>query len=359
MIFRNALLREFAASGIAVFLVLFAITTTVQLVRLLGQAASGTLAVDAVLAMLAFSAINYLPVLLSLTLFISVLMTLTRWYRDSEMVVWFACGQSIAAWVRPVLLFAVPLAATIAVLSLVLSPWALSKSEEYRLQLDSRADVAAVSPGVFRESKRSERVFFVESLDGDGQSVGNVFVSSTQLGKDGVMVAQRGFQETHANGDRFLVLLNGRRYEGEAGSAEYRITEFERYSMRIEAFEAKRDQPSVKSMDTVSLLGSSSPVNRGEFTWRVGLPVSALILAVLAVPLSFVNPRAGRSLNLVLALLIYMVYNNCLSVAQAWVAQERIGLVVGLWGVHLAMLAVLAVLFGHRLLLFSFWRLLR
>ena len=184
MIFRKSLLREFAGSALGVFIVLLAITLTTQLIRFLGQAASGTLAVDAVLAMLGFSSIGYLPVLLSLTLFISVLMTLTRSYRDSEMIVWFCAGVGLTAWTRPVIAFATPLVFTVALLSLVLSPWAISKSEEYRHQLDSRDDVTAVAPGVFRESRHSDRVYFVETVEGDERSVANVFVSSTQHQQD-------------------------------------------------------------------------------------------------------------------------------------------------------------------------------
>jgi len=102
MIFQRAALREFANTAIAVFVALFAILLTTQLIRLLAEAAGGKLASEAVVALLGFGALNYLPVLLSLTLFISVLMSLSRSYRDSEMVVWFSCGKSLTAWVRPV-----------------------------------------------------------------------------------------------------------------------------------------------------------------------------------------------------------------------------------------------------------------
>jgi len=130
-------------------------------------------------------------------------------------------------------------------------------------------------------------------------------------------------------------------------------------AMRIESRGVKAALPSAKSMSTPELISNPGPIYRGELVWRIGLPLSALLLALLAIPLSFVNPRAGRSLNLVLAILVYMIYNNVLSIAQAWVAQQRIGLVAGLWGVHLIMLVILAVLFARRLTLFSAIRLFR
>ncbi len=356
MIFRRALLREFAASASGVFLVLVAITLTTQFIRYLGQAASGSLAVDAVMAMLGFSALSHFPVLLSLTLFISVLMPLTRSYRDSEMIVWFTSGVSLLAWIRPVLVFAGPIVLTIGLLSLFLSPWSVRLADEYRAQLNSRDEVSGVAPGVFRESRHAERVFFVENIEDGSNQVGNVFVRSIQHQREGVMVAKRGFQETAPNGDRFLVLLNGSRYEGPPGSPEFRVTRFERYAMRIEAYEAKRGLPSVKSLDTPVLFQLWTRQAQGELAWRIGQPISALILTLLAVPLAFVNPRGGRSLNLILALLIYIFYSNCMSVVQAWVVQGRVGLVPGVVGLHAFMLVVLAVLLYWRVSLFSLRR---
>ena len=356
MIFYRALLREFASSALGVFVVLVAITLTTQFIRYLGQAASGVLAVDAVLAMLGFSALSHFPVLLSITVFISILMTLTRSYRDSEMIVWFSSGMSLFAWVRPVLTFAAPLVLTIALLSLLLSPWSVRLANEYRGQLNARDELSGIAPGVFRESKQAERVFFVEHLEGESAQVANVFVRSIQHQREGVMVANRGFQETAPNGDRFLVLLDGSRYEGPPGSAEFRVTRFERYAMRIEAFEAKQALPTTKSLGTYELIRLQTRQALGELTWRVGLPLSALVLSLLAIPLAFVNPRGGRSLNLVLALLVYVVYSNCMSVAQAWVAQGRLGVVAGLVGVHAVMLVLLVVLFYRRVAVFSLLR---
>lgn len=359
MIFRASLLRELAASAAATFLVLLGISVTTQLVRLLGQAAGGQITSAGVVALLGFTLVGYLPILLSLTLFIAVLMTLTRSYRDSEMVVWFSCGQGLTRWIGPVLSFAAPLVLTIALLSLLLSPWAVEKAEEFRRQMDSRDDVAQVTPGVFHESRRADRVYLVEEVSGQSNLVANVFVSSIQDGKLGVMVARTGFQETAANGDRFLVLQNGRRYEGEPGSPEYKVFEFERYAMRIEAADAADRAPTTKTMTTLELLREPTPRNLGELSWRIGLPASALVLCLLAIPLSFVNPRAGRSMNIVVAILIYMVYSNLLSIMQAAIAQGRLPLLAGMWMVHAGMLVVLLLLFYRRLSVFSLWRLLR
>jgi lipopolysaccharide export system permease protein len=358
MIFKRAALREFTQTAVAVFVALFAILLTTQLIRLLGEAAGGKLASEAVVALLGFSALNYLPVLLSLTLFISVLLTLSRSYRDSEMVVWFSSGLPLTAWIAPVLSFAVPLVLAIAVLSMFLAPWALSKSAEFRQKMDSREDMSLVTPGSFQESSSADRVFFVEAVPGDASRVKNVFISSIQNGRLGVMVAAQGHQETMANGDRFLVLENGRRYEGEPGSPEYRSMEFARYAVRIESKEARGGEDTPKSKGIWELLGRPTNANLGELLWRIGIPLGALNLALLAIPLSFVNPRAGRTNNLVFAIFTYMIYSNLISVSQAWVAQGKIRFDMGVWVIHAAMFLLLVLMLSRRQMVFS-WRRLR
>jgi len=356
-LFQQGLLREFATTGIATFLVLLAIALTTTLVRYLQLAARGRIDPEQVMALLGFASFYLLPVLLSITLFIAVLMTLTRSYRDSEMVVWFSSGLGLTAWIRPVLAFALPMVGTIALLSLLLSPWASEKKDEVRRQFETRSDVSQITPGVFRESRRGERVFFVEEVLGDENLVSNVFVSSSKRGVNSVVVAQKGFRETMPNGDAFLVLLNGRQYEGVPGSAEYRVTRFERYAVRVEEAEQRLGAASLSSTPTLELLRTRTPLHLGELAWRIGLPLSAFVLSLLAVPLSFVNPRAGRSLNLVLAILIYMTYNNLLSIIQAWIVQGRLSFAVGVLAVHAGMLILLALLFFRRLTLFSVFRL--
>jgi lipopolysaccharide export system permease protein len=349
MIFHRALLREFASLAGAVFMTLFAIALTTRLIRLLGQAAGGQIPTDAVIAFLGFFALGTLPVLLSLTMFISVLLTLTRSWRDSEMVIWFGSGLSLTAWLKPVMLFALPQIAVIATLSLIISPWAAQMGAQYVTRLEARDDVSRVNPGVFGETGNKERVYFVESISGDETTVQNVFVSSVQQQKSGVSMSRVGRTETAPNGDRFIALEDGRRYEGAPGDEQYRVMEFQRYAARIETAESKEPQLSHKSMTTAQLLANPTPVNLGEVLWRAGIPVSAAILVLLAIPMSFVNPRAGRSVNLLFALFTYIVYSNLLSVSQARVAQGRMDFGIGVWLVHAAMIALLVFMFARRM----------
>jgi lipopolysaccharide export system permease protein len=359
MVFQRAVRREFAHSAAGIFVALFAIMVSIQAIRLLGDAAAGRVASEAVMALLGFAALNYSAYLLSLTLFVAVLLSLSRSYRDSEMVVWFSSGVSLTAWIRPVLVFAAPLVAAIAVLTLVLSPWSHQMSAEFKEKIQVRSDASQVAPGSFKEASSTDRVIFVEALGEDESYVKNVFISSIQHGKLGVTMASKGYQETAENGDRFMVLESGRRYEVVPGTPEFRIMEFDRYALRVETKEARGIEKTVAGESSLELLRSDNRRDRAELLWRINVPISAIVLALLAIPLSFVNPRAGRSANLILALLVYMIYSNLLSMMQAWVAQGRVSFLVGMLTVHLVMILALPLLFAKRIMVVSFFRLRR
>ena len=356
MIFERAARREFAQAAAGISVALLAILTSTQLIRLLKDAAGGRIAPEAVASLLGFAALNFMPILLSLTLFVSILLTLSRVYRDSEMVVWFSCGQPLTAWIRPVLRFALPIVLAIAVLSGFLSPWANYNTAEYKQRLAARSDVSQVSPGAFRESKRGQRVFFVESVAEDASQVGNVFVASMQEGKLGVVMSDTGYQEVAPNGDKFVVLENGRRYEVEPGTPQFKVMEFERYKVRTEDAEAKPSDRSPNRLPITELVLETSKQARGELLWRIGMPVSAIILALLAIPLSYVNPRAGRSANMLIAILVYAIYSNMISVSQAWVAQGKLSFGVGVWLAHALMLIPLLLLFYKRIVVRMPWQ---
>ena len=349
MIFRRSIVSELTSTASAVFTVLFSIIFSVGLVRIIGQAAGGRVDNQAVFELVALTALTWLPIILTLTLFVSVLMTLTRSYRDSEMVVWLTTGRSLLDWILPVLRFAWPIIVSIALLALFVTPWSNAQIEENRERFEKRDDVSRVAPGRFIESGGADRVFFVESVDIlDGQ-VRNVFVSMRSGGREGVIVATQGVVEVAKNGDRFLVLEQGRRYEGTPGKLEYRTMEFDRYAIRLES---RADQPlgerRAKTLTLLQLVSDPTALSLGEIMWRVGLPIVALLVTLLAIPLAYVNPRVGRSVNLIVAVLLFAVYLNVLNTVQAYVQQGRLQFGIGVWVVHAVVLALVLVLFARR-----------
>lgn len=340
MIFSQTLRKEFSRTALMTLVVLLGILLTMTVVRLLGLAAGGGLSADAVAAMVGFGALTYLPVILSASVFTALLMTLSRFYRDSEMIIWLSSGVSLSQFLLPILRFALPMALVVGLMSLVVTPWAIGQRAEYQSRLDSRDDTSQITPGVFRESKQSDQVFFVDAFSQGASKVSNVFVQSVQNGKLGVIAADTGYAANHPNGDRFIVLEHGRRYEGEPGTANYSLVDFDEAELRVDQKAGNGASLSVKSMNLGQLFTKPSLEAWGEFHWRIGLPISLLVLAVLTVPLSYVNTRGGRSTNMIFALLAYMVYYNAMSIAQAWVVQGRLSTWAGLWPVHLTFFLV-------------------
>ncbi|WP_426174085.1 LPS export ABC transporter permease LptF [Massilia sp. TWR1-2-2] len=350
MIFQRALRRELASSAGATFTVLFSILVTWTLISILGKAAGGKVASGDVIALIVFAVLNYLPTILILTSFISVLMVVTRSYRDSEMVVWFACGQSLVRWVYPVLTFGLPLVVLTAALSLFATPWAKMKSTEFVERFEKREDLKKVSPGQFKESTGSNRVFFVEGAAAGSNAVQNVFVNTIEKNGNTVVVAKEGVIEADDKGGQFLVLKNGRRYQGVPGQADFQSMEFERYSMRVTTkVPVLGAHVPFGSMSSAALLVEPNRYMLAELLWRIASPIMCVLLMLLAIPLGFVNPRAGSSVNLILAMLIFITYANLIKVSEASVAQGKASFSAAWWPLHLLVALSVLALFAWRL----------
>jgi lipopolysaccharide export system permease protein len=350
MIFRRALQRELASSAGATFTVLFTILVTWTLISVLGKAAGGKVDSADVLALIGFAILNYLPTILTLTVFISVLAAVTRSYRDSEMVVWFASGMSLRRWIRPVLVFGLPVVILVGALSLVVAPWAANKRVEFVERFQNREDLKRVAPGQFRESSSADRVFFVERSTTGATVVQNVFVNSRDDKGTSIVVAKEGVIETDPKGGQYLVLSNGRRYQGTPGQADFQSMEFERYKMRVatKAAVLGTETPS-NALPTSVLWQVDNQYTRAELLDRISAPIICLVLLLLAIPLGFVNPRAGSSANMILALLIFFTYLNLNKLMENSVKRAKLDFDVAWWPLHLVAALIVAGLFAWRL----------
>ena len=349
MIFQRAIRRELRNTIGAVFTTLFTIVITVMLIRILGDAAGGRVASGDVVALLGFAALIYLPVILSLTAFVSVLLVVARSYQDSEMIVWFASGLSLMRWIRPVMAIGIPIVLLTASLSLWLTPWASRLSAEYKETFKNREDISRISPGKFQESASGDRIFFVEGLSSDTRNVENVFVSQSRDKNNSVVVAQVGSINVDARGDKLLELRNGHRYDGTPGTPDFQTMDFGRYVIVISGSNREiEDNKSSRVLPTAALIAAPVPSNMAELLWRISLPIMCLLQMLLAIPLGFVNPRRGRTLNLMIALVLAISYLNSLGIVQAAVGQGRLSFGAAWWPLHLAAFLIITLLF--------FWR---
>ena len=165
MLFQKSLLRELRSTSGGVFAVLLTTLVTMILIRALGRAAAGRVDGELVLPLIVFNTINLLNTVLMLTAYIAILMVLSRWWRDSEMVIWLSSGKSQLSFVKPIWRFIWPMMALVAMLSLVVTPWAQQQILAFEDEIQNRTDAQRASPGQFRESASGRRVFFLENPD--------------------------------------------------------------------------------------------------------------------------------------------------------------------------------------------------
>ncbi len=352
MIFRRAFVSELANSAGGVFTVLFSIVLTVGLVQILSEAAGGGVASTTVFELVAYSSLVNMPPLLTVSLFIAVLMVMMRSWQDSEMIVWFSTGgQSLLAWIQPVLRFAIPLIVLVGVLSTALTPWAKAQIERTTSAFEHRDDVNRITPGRFIETSGGTRVFFIEDADATGTHIKNVFLSErTKDGKEIVVHSEGGEIVKTDEGDRYISLSDGRRYEASgAKSAAWRVVDFVRYDLLLKVkADAAIAKMSVDEMPMQMLFALDTKAAKGEILWRVSWPLAALNLVLLAIPLSYTNPRAGRSLSLVIAVLVFILYLNGISIGQTWVRGGKMEWYTGVLLINGFVFAVTALLFVRR-----------
>lgn len=340
MIFNKSLTRELTLTAIAVFIVLLAILVSTQSINLLGRAAEGQIANEAVGALIGFWAVGLFPILLILTVFISVMVVLTRLWRDHEIVVWISAGLSLQSFIWPILRFALPLSLLVGCVSLFISPWAESRSQQYAEVLKRREELSAIAPGVFKESSdNSNRVYFIESYAGKEGAAANIFFQDLTEGKSSIILAKNGHIETDNDGDRMMVLENGRRYIGMVGTANYQIMEFKRYSVMIGKSQQLIGHPNSRQSTSTPMLWHMrhQPEARSELMWRISMPISCLVLALLAIPLSYFNPRSGHTYNVILAVIAYFVYQNALTLSRNAIQHQKVHFLV-MPAIHLTVL---------------------
>ena len=357
MLFKTSLKKELLTNSITALLILISIVMAQRISFYLRFASKGYIPNDSIKTILGLNLIKYSPLLLSLSIFLAVLLTLSRWYRDHEMIIWLSSGMSLAKIIKPISSFALPAVFMVAFLSLFLNPWAVRTADQYKSQLKSRDEIASINPGTFKESKSSDRIFYVESFDALGSAVKNIFVQTKQHNKLGVVVANNAHREISSKGDNYIILQKGRRYEGVPNTKEFSTTEFDQYGILTAQQPVEPYTESIDSKKLFDVIKSSSFEDRLELQWRIASPIACILLVFLAIPLSFTNPRAGRSLNIIFAVLIFIIYNNLLAVMNTLITLKKVNIVIGFWPIHLIFLLAAIYLTYRRSMnqpLFSF-----
>lgn len=339
--------REIASTWAGVTLVLLLIMLTNQFARILGEVAKGQLPKNAAMDVIGLSAAQYLTIIIPISLFLSVMLALGRLYRDSEMPAMMACRVGPSGVYRPLMWLLVPLSLAVAWLSLDLSPRALQAVDRIGAEARRAADLSSIEAGRFTEVGPSDAVVYGEEVLADG-TMRNVFLQRRiENGVVEVVVAKSGEQVESDDPDvRFLVLKEGRRYEGVPGTTQFRVVEFAEHGIPYHLPSLDPVEPLPRAMSFVGLMQAGELEHVAELQWRIGVPLATIILGIFAVPLAKTQPRAGRYGRIAVGLMVFIVYLNMLSAAKAWIEQGSISPMLGLWWVHGVMLAIALGLLG-------------
>ena len=347
MIAERYVAREVAGVFVAVLAVLLFVYATSRFVRLLGEAAVGRLPGDVLWQLVFVKLSTGLGVLLPLAFFVAVLLALGRLHRDGEVVAMAAGGIGVGRLARVVLLLGLSTGGVVALLAAVAIPRMAALEDELIARAREQARVTGLFPGLFKELGQGG-VAYVEGLDPERRVMHNVFVSVPRPGRDEVLSARRARQAVQGpGGERFMVLEEGYRYSGSPGRRDFVITRFERHAVRLDALARRGGRRALDAIPSSELWRSPEPAHAAELQWRASLPLSALLLALLALPLSRTSRHQGRYAGLLVAVVLYFLYTNGIGIARNLLERGLLPVFVGVWPVHLAAFG-LAVAMLHR-----------
>lgn len=347
MIVFRYLSREVLMTLGAVSAVLLVIIMSGRFIKYLAQAAQGILDPGVLLLIMGFRIPGFLQLILPLGLFLGILLAYGRLYLESEMSALSAAGMSPQRLLAYTLAPALLVALLVGWLSLFLAPQGVGRVEQILNSQDALTEFDTLVPGRFQSMRGGTRVTYTERLSEDRSELGGVFISEQRLAGDGkepraiaLLVAEKGRQEIQADGSRYLILENGYRYDGNPGQADYRAIQYDRYGVLLPKPEVRAEVGEREALPTAALLGSSDLRHQAELQWRLSIPLLALVVAVLAVPLARVNPRQGRFLKLLPAIFLYMAYLALLIAMRGQLEKGRLPPALGLWWVHALFLGI-------------------
>lgn len=336
--------REISLTWFAVTVVLLLIMVANVLARILSRVTEGVLPADALFVLLGLKVINLLVTLIPLGLYLGVLLAFGRMYRDTEMSAIAACGGGLKSLYKPVLLNGLVGIVLITLLTFWASPWAARFEQAVTEKVASQSVASLLGAGKFVEILDGSAVVYTESLSGDKNKFNQVFVHrDLEDGAFEVETASHAEYQRGDNNDEYIVFVDGTTVIGQAGAQSYQQTTFDRHGVRLpDRVQATASlENSAKSL--AQLWNDDSTQSAAELQWRISIPLAALLLALLAVPLSHTSPRQGRYSKIAVAILIYVPYANLLVLSRKWVAAGTIPPIVGLWWVHLLFVGVILI----------------
>ena len=344
MILRRYIISEILKPAAAILLMLVIILASYAAITYLAQAVAGSLPPSTIGLLILLRIGMSLEVLLPTTFYLSVIIALGRLYKDSEMTALSACGVGITGVLKPVMLLSLPVAVLAGCASLYIRPESYEKIYQVMDQAQTEFDISRLEADHFLEIGKGRYVFFAEEVGSLPGSARQVFIRVAEGDKRQVIQARQMIQgEAGAGGQRFLIFREGTFYEFPLSGPQGTISRFDQAEYPLPA-DAAASRYRRKAADSRELLASSRLEDIAELQWRLSTPLSAILLAMLGVPLSKSNPRRGKYAKIGVAIGIFAVYYQLFVIAKTWVEKALVPPWLGIWWVPLLLSALAVVL---------------
>ena len=309
VILSRYLTKEIFKSQLAILFILLLMFFSQQLISVLNSAVSGKIPTDLVLSLLGLGMPALSQFMLPLSLFVALLLTLGRLYAESEITVMRACGVGQTLLTKVALFLSIFTTTLAAYNVFTLTPWAIDTQSKMLAEAKSNPRFSALSAGQFMSA--GGYVLFIESINNEANTLNDIYVfqpDQQKKNRPSVVVASKGELQGLSNGDQLLTLENSTRYEGTATTADFRIAHFEKYTAYLGYQDVNSSEKLMQRATFSSLINDKSPEAQAELQWRFALVLAVPLMAMLAVPMSSVNPRQGRFAKIIPAVLLYLIY---------------------------------------------------
>jgi len=340
-ILQKYIFRELFWTFLAVTVVLLIVMIGVSLGELLNDIAGGRVPAGLFGTLILLKMPDVLNTIIPLGIFIAVIWGLGRLYRDQEMAVMRASGFNWRMLLRPLFKLLIPVAAVALTIGLYLSPSASSLAQQKLEDAFRNASEWGLQTGKFHVLKGGELVLYVEAVEKDGRTLRHVFIQQREDGREQVWNAEKGYYWLdRKTGNRYLTLENGQITEGGNNTLDFGVIRFSRNDIKLPEPEERAKAVKLEAKSSMDILFSSVPGELAEVQWRVSPAIAAIVMGLLAIPLSHSAPREGRGGRALLGILAYTTYANLLYMCKSWIAEGVLPAAIGMWWVHLLALAV-------------------
>lgn len=331
--------RELAGIFVVTLLMLLLVAVGGRFIGYLQEAAMGKFSGTTVLTIMAMRMPEFVQLVSPFAMYIALVLTFGRLYADQEMVVLQGAGAStprFLGWVGVSLLTVTTL---VAVLAWYVTPVSQQALTEFMVEQRAETEFEAVNPGIFHVYDRGKRVTYSQGTSADQRTLEGVFIAEHLAdGREVAVWAESGTQRIEPDtGVRYLVLRNGRRYEGVLGTPDFRVVEFAELLQRLTVNDSRGRYEGVQyKIEAQSMMSLGDDLDSlGEWHWRLALPLFCLIGGVLGMGMSRVKPRQGRFTKVVPGMLMMLIYYLALLMNRTALVEGQLPAVLGLWLVHL------------------------